>query len=379
MLTYTEEQQMLLDTATEMAENEFADSAFSWQGERPIENVELLVDRGFFGINFDPEYGGGGMTELEALLLIEAIGRVCPDTARTIHTQHFVAPHSIHRLGTHEAKQKYLEPLIKDGEFICFAVSESQAGSDVASMETTVEEQDGTLLLNGEKIWVSGGGESEAAVVWARFPEGLGSVVIDMNAPGVDVFREDTNMSDHKQAQIRFENVEVPESDVLTRGKSEFIDQVKTLNWERISAGAMANAKALCALDKALDYAQQRVQFDQPISDFQGIEWKLADMATQIETSRALTHLTTSKGLERDDMVPDRLHSSMVKLHAAQMVDDVVDQALQIHGANGYEQGHPIEQLYRISRRWRIAGGTDEIQKNGIASVLKKKGLDAFY
>ncbi|WP_251329837.1 acyl-CoA dehydrogenase family protein [Haloplanus pelagicus] len=379
MLSYTDEQRMLFDTARGMAEDEFAADAFTWQGERPVENVELLMDRGFFGINFDPEYGGGGMTELEALLLIEAIGRVCPDTARTIHTQHFVAPHSIHRLGTHEAKEKYLRPLLEDGEFVCFAVSEPQAGSDVNAMDTSVSEEDGGLVLNGEKMWVSGGGEAEAAVVWARFPEGLGSVVVDMDAPGVDVFREDVNMSDHRQAQIRFDDVEIPEIDVLSRGKREFVEQVKALNWERISAGAMSNAKALCALDRSLEYAQHRVQFDQPIADFQGIEWKLADMATKIETSRALTHVTTARGLEREDGVPDRLHSSMVKLQAARMVDDVVDQALQIHGANGYERGHPIEQLYRIGRRWRIAGGTDEIQKNGIASVLKDDGLDALY
>jgi len=371
MYTLTTEQEMILSELERIAEDEFAEQAFEWGGEPPWENVRLLADQGFLGINFDESYGGGGLSELEALLSIEAIGRICPDTAEFIYNQQMVAPRAIEMFGTDVAKDRYLPDVISGEAYIAIAISEPEAGSDIGSMRTTVDD---SLVLDGEKIWVSNIPHASAVVVWVRFPEGLGSVVVDLDWEGVTVQEHYTNMHGGPQSQLRFDGVEIPESNVLTRGKDGFKDQLKALNWERLGSSALANSLARNALEKALAYAKQREQFDQPIADFQGIEWKLADLLTELEAARMLTY-RAALNAHADDQTPDRLDTSLAKLYSSERAERIVSEALQIHGANGYQQGHPLEYLYRMVRGRRLAAGTDEIQKNQIAAVMKQDGL----
>ena len=378
MLSLNAEQEMLVSSLGKLAEREFADKAFDWHGEPPMENVELLADRGYLGINIAEEYGGGGLTEFEAMLSIEAVGRVCPDTAEYLYNQQMVAPRAIEMFGTEVAKERYLPPVTSGEEMLAIAISEPEAGSDVANMTTTVEERDGELVLNGEKIWVSNVEHANGAVVWVKFSEGLGSILIEFDWPGVEIQQHYTNMAEHTQTQFRMTDVTVPEENVVTRGAEGFKQQLQALNWERLGSSTLANAIGRCALDKALEYAQQRVQFDQPIADFQGIEWKLADMAKEIQLSRAFVHQIAQQAYH-DREPPRRLDSSIANLYSAEMLERVVSEALQIHGANGYQQGHPLEYLYRLARARRLAAGTDEIQKNQIAAVLKKDGLPGLF
>jgi len=374
MLALTQEQEMLVNSLEDLAQQEFAEAAFEWDGEPPWENVELLADRGFLGINIDTEYGGGGMSEFEAMLSIEAVGRVCPDTAEFLYTQQMVAPRAIEMFGTEAAKERYLPPVTDGEDAIAIAISEPDAGSDVGSMDTRAEEDGDDLVVTGEKIWVSNVRESSAAVVWVKFPEGLGSLVVDLDADGIEIAQHYTNMASHTQTQFYMENVRVPEENVLTRGKEGFKQQLQALNWERLGSATLANAWGRCALDAALEYAGTREQFGEPIGDFQGIEWKLADMATELEASRALTYRGAVNAQEHD-RIPDRLDTSIAKLYASEMVESVASEALQIHGANGYQQGHPMEYLYRLARGRRLAAGTDEIQRNQIARALKQEGV----
>ena len=377
MLSLTEEQQMILSSLEDLADREFAEKAFEWNGTIPWDNIELLADQGFMGINIDEEYGGGGMTEFEAMLSIEVVGRVCPDTAEFLYNQQMVAPRAIEMFGSDTAKERYLPQVTAGEECIAIAISEPEAGSDVGSMTTTVEEQGGDLALNGEKTWVSNVRHSSAAVVWAKFPEGLGSVIVDLDQDGVVIHQHDTNMAGHEQTQFYMEDVVVPDENVLTRGSSGFKQQLQALNWERLGSATLANAIGRCALDKALEYGKSREQFDQTIADFQGIEWKLADMAKELESSRALTYQAAFRAQEHG-RIPDRLDASLAKLKSSEVVESVVSEALQIHGANGYQQGHPLEYLYRLARARRIAAGTDEIQKNNIAATLKEKGIPLY-
>lgn len=374
MLSLSTEQEMLVSSLENLAEREFSDKAFEWNGDPPWGNVEILAEQGFLGINIDEKYGGGGMTEFDAMLTIEVVGRVCPDTAEFLYNQQMVAPRAIEMFGTEKAKEQYIPPVTDGEDSIAIAISEPESGSDVASMRTTIEEQDGELVLNGEKIWVSNVQHSSTALVWVKFDEGLGSVIIEFDWPGVEVDQRYTNMADHEQTQFRMNDVVVPKENVVTRGKEGFKNQLRALNWERLGSATLANAIARSALDKALSYAQQRKQFDQPISDFQGIEWKLADMAKQVEASRALTHRAAIRAHDQG-RIPDRLDASLAKLYASEMVEDVVSESLQIHGANGYQRNHPLEYLYRLARGRRLAAGTDEIQKNQIARALKQNGL----
>lgn len=372
MLTLTQEQKMLVDTVTDLAEREFADKAFEWEGI-PWENVEVLADHGYMGLNLSEEYGGGGMTEFEVMLLVEAIGRVCPDTSEFVMGQHFIAPRAVEMFGSEQAKQRYLPPVI-DGELnIAVAISEPGAGSDVKNMETEVTEVDGDLLLSGEKMWVTNGPESDVTLVWTKFPEGFGSVLVEMNDPGVEINQDYTNMAGDEQRHFFLNEVTVPEENVLTRGEDAFKEQLKALNWERLGSAIQITALGRHALEAALDYADTRVQFGQSLNEFQGIEWKLADMAKELMAARTLTY-TSAKTAVEQGRIPDPFRTSIAKLYAAEAVDDIVDESLQIHGANGYQQGHPLEYLYRFVRGHRIAGGTDEIMKNTIASHLKREG-----
>ncbi len=376
MFNLSNEQEMLVSSLEELAEREFADDAFEWNGEVPWDNIATLAEHGFLGINFPMEYGGGGMTEFDAMLSVEAVGRVCPDTAEYLFTQQMVGPREIEMFGTEADKERYLPPMI-EGEkdsAVAVAISEPEAGSDVGAMNTRAEEDGDDLIVNGEKIWVSNVPHSAAAVTWVKFPEGLGSLIIDFDAEGIEVAQHYTNMAEHTQTQFYMNDVRVPKENVLTRGKEGFKQQLKALNWERMGSVTFANSMARCALDKAIEYAGQREQFDQPIGDFQGIEWKLADMAKELEASRALAYRAAIDAHNRGE-APDRLQTSLAKLYSSEMVEKVVTEALQIHGANGYQQGHPLEYLYRLARGRRLAAGTDEIQKTQIADALKKDGV----
>lgn len=366
------EQKLLVETATELAEKEFADNAFEWEGDTPWENLELLAENGFLGINLDEEYGGAGMTEFEAILVLEIIGRVCPDTAYAMYGQQLVTARAIDEFGTEAAKEEYLPPVIGGEELIAIAISEPGAGSDVQSMTTEAEVTDDSVIINGEKMWVSNIQDSTAAVTWAQFPDGIGSVIIDLNDPGVEIEQAYTNMTGRKQTHFYLNDIEVPEYKVLNWG--DFGKQLWMLNWERLGIAAMANAMMCCALDHSLDYAEDREQFGQPIGEFQGIEWKLADMTMQTELSRAITFQAGLAAVNQGRN-PDRLAASVAKLFAARACEEVTSEAVQIHGANGFQQGHPVEYLYRMGRRWRIGGGTDEIIKNSIAQAIKRNGI----
>ncbi|OLZ39427.1 acyl-CoA dehydrogenase [Natrinema saccharevitans] len=376
MLSLSAEQELVVSSLEELARREFSDAAFSWDGDLPLENIELLADRGYLGLNIAEEYGGGGMGEFEAMLSIEAVGQVCPDTAEYLYNQQMVAPRAIEMFGSEAIKERYLPGVTAGDESVAIAISEPEAGSDVGAMTTRVREDGDDLILDGEKVWVSNIPHASAVVVWAKFPDGMGSVVVDLedDADSVEIEQHYTNMADHTQTQFRMHDIEVPETHVLTRGKEGFKQQLQALNWERLGSATLANAIARCALEKALEYAQQREQFDQPIAEFQGIEWKLADMVKRLEASRALTYRAASNA-EAQGRIPDRMDASLAKLTSGEMVEHVVSESLQIHGANGYQQGHPLEYLYRLARGRRLAAGTDEIQKTQIAAALKRDGL----
>lgn len=373
MHSLTEEQRMILNTVSDIVDD-FDMSTPHNDSETPTENIEVLVENGFWGLNIPEEYGGGGVSELVSVYLAEIIGRSCPDTAHYFISQSFIAPRAIEKFGSESAKNEYLPDVASGNKYIAIAMSEPNAGSDIKNMQTKVTEKAGELYLNGEKTWVSHYNISDAAVVWTRFPEGIGSVLLDLDESGVKVNNHFTNMSGHSQTHFFIDEVHIPQEHVLVRGENQFKTQLKALNWERIGQSLVTVAIAECAFDYALEYAKEREQFGQNLIEFQGIRWKLAEMAKQIEAARALIYRAARNAAATDDW-PDRFEVNVAKLYTSQITEDVVSEALQIHGATGYQQGHPVEYLYRLARGKRISSGTDEIIQNAISNFLEQDGL----
>lgn len=373
MFSLTAEQEMMLDAVGDIAQSFEAD-AFTWEGEVPWENLQTLADHEFLGVCLPEAYGGGGMSELAHILTVEKVGRVCPDTAMVMNAQALVAPRAIAMFGSESVKEQYLPSVTRGESLIAVGISEPSAGSDVASMTSTITEEEGHLYLNGEKTWCSYFPDSDAAIVWAKFPEGIGTVVVDLDDPGIEVANHFTNMAGDTQTHFFMEDVHVPDENVLVRGRDTFKEQLEALNWERLAGAVHANSQAVCALEHALEYAQTREQFGQKIGEFQGLRWTFAEMTRKIEASRALSYQAAATA-EAGDGTPDPLAVSIAKLQASQIVEDVVSDALQIFGAAGYQQGHPLEYLYRMARGRSIGGGTNEIVKNRIADLLFERGL----
>jgi alkylation response protein AidB-like acyl-CoA dehydrogenase len=371
----SDEQRMIVELAEEIVENELGDEAFDWEGQTPWPNLELLSEQGLLGLRLPEEYGGGGMGPLEELLVIEAVGTVCPDTAWSLVLDS-IAPVAVAKFGTDAAKRRYLPPVCDGDTIMAIAISEPQAGSDVTAMNTRVEGDRGEYYLTGEKTWVSAVPDSEAAVVWTRFPDGnIGSVLVEFDADGVEVITEYENMAGHVQSHFVMEEVHIPDTNLLVTDANDWKAQLKQLNWERVLISMWTITAARCAIEHALDYAQTREQFGQKIGQFQGMRWKFADMVTQYEAGRSLVYRTVSAALEHETP-PDRRMASVTRLFASEQTERIVSEALQVFGANGYQRGHPLEYLYRFVRSRRIGHGTDEILKNGIADALFDQGLE---
>lgn len=369
-----DEQRMLKSTVEEIAENEFADEAFTWD-EFPHENVPTLEENGLLGIALPEEYGGGGYTPVEALIASEAVGRVCPDTAHVLSRSSLGPPRVIATLGSDYLKETYLPDVCTGDRIFSVAISEPNAGTDATNMQASARREGDDVVINGTKSWITKGNVVNSFLVYVRFEEDdrIGAVVVDKDSPGFTVGEGYENMAGGVQNDLFFDNCTVPEENVLAHEPGSFKKLITEFNVERCHNAMMCVSCGLNAFDKALEYAKDREQFDQPIADFQGIEWKFADMATKLEAAKLMIYRAASNANHSE---PSRMETSMAKLMANEVGQYAVDEALQIHGAMGYMDEHPLSYLYQLVRGWRIAGGTVEIQRNNIAKELKKHGLE---
>ncbi len=369
----TDEQRLIKETARELAEAEFADAAFTWEGEFPAPNVERLAEQGLLGIALPEAHGGGGYTPVEVLLAAEAVGRVCPDTAHVLSRSSMGPPRAVAELGSEELKARYL-PGVAAGETVfAIAISEAGAGSDAAAMTTTAERDGDEYVINGEKLWITKAHLADAFLVYAKFDGDVGAVVVDADADGLTVVDEFENMAGGRQPALRFDDCAVPAEHALAVGRDAFKRLLTEFNVERCHNAMMCVACGLNAFDKAIEHVETREQFGQPIAEFQGVGWKLADMAIRLDAARLLVYRAAADAVHDE---PSRLDTSMAKVMANEVGGYVVDEALQLHGATGYMKGHPLEYLYRLVRGWKIAGGTVEVQRDAIAGQLRKYGLD---
>ncbi len=376
----TEEQSLIRDMVREFAEKEVAPSAQIRDEEERFDR-ELMFDKlaelGLTGIVFPEEYGGAGADYISYAIAVEELSRVCASTGVTLSAHLSLGANPIFLFGTEEQKQKFLTPLATGEKMGAFGLTEPSAGSDAGGTKTTAIREGDEYILNGSKIFITNAGDAETYVVMARTDKeakkhrGISAFIVEKGTPGFTFGKKEKKMGIRSSPtmELVFENCRVPADNLLGEEGQGFKVAMKTLDGGRIGIASQALGIAQGALDEALKYAKERKQFDTPIANFQGIQFQLADMATQIEASRLLVYKASyraSAGL------PYSLDSAMAKLMASETAMKVTTQAVQILGGYGYTREFPVERMMRDAKITEIYEGTSEIQRVVIGTTLTR-------
>ncbi|MFP3980109.1 MAG: acyl-CoA dehydrogenase family protein [Desulfobacterales bacterium] len=372
----TREQHMIQKTAREFARRDLAALAAERDKnhEYPAESLKKMGELGLLGMLVPEQYGGEELGTVSYVLAMTEVAYACASTAVIMSVHNSICCGSLLRFGTEAQKQKYLKPMTA-GDIICsFALSEPEAGSDPASMQTTAEKQGDSYILNGTKRWITGGATSQLFIVLARTdPEaghkGISAFLVTRDMEGFSTGRLEDKMGQcaSDTTDLLFTNCRVPADHLLGNEGEGFIVAMSGLDDGRIGIAALSLGLGQAALDQAVDYARQRVQFGRPIAQNQGLRWMIADMATDVEAARQLVLNAADK---KDQGERCSKEISMAKLYASEMANRVTGQALQIHGGYGYTKEFPVERLYRDARVLTIYEGTSEIQKMVIANEV---------
>ena len=376
----TEEQEMLVKTARDLAQKEFKQKAAHWDQTEtyPHENVKRLVDLGLIGMTIPPEYGGGGRPLIDALLVVEEIAKTCGTTARIVVETNMGVVGALMIHGTEAQKKKYL-PMVCNGDKPAIAITEPNAGSAATELSTKAEKQGSNYVLNGSKCFITGGGVSNIYLVFARLNDepgakGIGGIFVDAGTPGFKVGKREPMMGLRgiPETQLFFEDCVVPEENLLVGAGDGFKKLMTAYNGQRLGAATVALGIAQGAMDEAVTYVQERKQFGRPISDFQGVQWMLADMHIKLEASRLLLHRAANNA---GYGLPDHMEAAIAKAFTGDVAIQVTNDALQLFGGYGYSREYPLERMARDVRMFTIGGGTVQMLRTVIATKLLKKKI----
>ncbi|MFC1977309.1 acyl-CoA dehydrogenase [Chloroflexota bacterium] len=376
----TEEQKMLKAMARDFAEKELEPIAAQIDEESsfPAEQVKKMAELGLMGVNFPEKYGGSGGGKMEEVIVGEEICRVCASVGTILMASAGLAGDPLYHFGTEEQRQRFVVPVAKGEKLACFALTEPGAGSDVAALETTARRQNGGYILNGSKIFITNGAQADITLVFATVDKslrhrGITGFIVERGTPGFSVGKLEHKLGIRASstAELVFEDCFVPEANQLGNEGEGFEIALSAIDASRVSVAAQGVGIAQGAFDKALAYAKERQQFGQPIADFQAIQWFLADMATQIDAARLLTHRAAYL---QDKGLPFIKEASMAKVYAAEAAMFVTTKAIQIHGGYGYTKDYPLERYFRDARILEIYEGTSEMQRMTITRQLIREG-----
>jgi len=364
-----------------MAEGEFAEKAAYWDEneEFPAENRDKLAELGYLGMFIPEEYGGSGAPVIQGTIFLEEISRVCFNTALVCQLYLNGPARAVSLLGTDEQKQRLLPNVAKGKTFIAIAISEPEAGSAVTDLRTTAVQDGDGWILNGSKCFCTGGHVADYLMVFARCAgskgaRGIGAFLVNMKKKGASVGHISTKMGGRglPEADITLEDYRVGPEDILLVGDPEssktFSLLMSSFGPERVGNSAMCVGLAQGAFDTAKDYTEIRHQFGRPLKEFQGLQWKIADMATQIHAARLMVYRAATNPAANG--FPDPMDATMAKLYANEMAQRVTNDALQLHGHNGYTREYPLERMVRDARGFALGGGTLEILRNTIAAMI---------
>ncbi len=377
-----EEQKMLKKMVHDFAEREFRSKIAGWEarGERlPHGYVKMMADMGLLGLCLPVEYGGQGRSAFEAILAIEELARISPLCASPVFESNVGPVKVIEQFGTEEQKRKYIPPVCRGDSMISVAMTEPEAGSALTDLATRAVLDGDYYIVNGQKRFISGGGESDVYVVYVRLSEqkgarGIGGLIVEKGMPGFSFGKQEQFMGLRGMAScdLFFDNCRVPKENLVVK-EGEFRKLMLAFDLERCGNATMCLGIAQGALEAAMEYSQQRKQWGKEICEFQAIQFMLAEMAMKVEAARLLIYravVNAGVGL------PSPLEASLAKCFANQMVREVTAMAVQIHGGYGYSREYPVERMMRDGWGWGIAGGTIEIQRITIASQLLGRRFD---
>lgn len=376
-LVLTEEQKMLRDMVRDFAQNELKPIAakIDEDEEIPQDIIRKIGELGLLGAVFPVEYGGSGFGEMGYCLVQEEIGRACLSTATFIGAHVSIGTNSIYLGGSEELRQKYVVPCAQGEKIAAFGLTEVKAGSDAFDVATKADWDGSNWIINGEKMWITNGPFADVAAVYARTKRGVTAFVVEKGMPGFSAGAPEKKMGirGSKTSTLTFDNVKVPAENMIGTEGRGFLLAMKVLDAGRLGLGAACLGACKELLELSVQYAKERKQFNEPIANFQAVQFMIAEMATQIYQVESLVYRTAVL-YDKGEMLSRQ--SAMVKLVASEALDKCVDMAMQIHGGMGYSREMPIERFYRDSRINRIFEGTTEIQKLVIArDIIKRNGV----
>jgi alkylation response protein AidB-like acyl-CoA dehydrogenase len=374
-----EDQQMFAETARQFAENELAPNASKWDQEHifPKSVIAQAGELGFCSLYTPEEDGGMGLSRLDASIIFEQLSMGCTATTAMM-TIHNMATWMIASWGTQETKDFWCPQLVMGEKLASYCLTEPGAGSDAASLRTSAKSDGDDYIINGSKMFISGAGETEVLVVMVRTggegPKGISAVVIPADAKGVIYGKAEEKLGWNAQPTrlITFEDVRIPKINLLGKEGQGFSIAMKGLDGGRINIATCSIGTAQQALNTAKEYMKERNQFGKPIAAFQGLQFKLADMATELVAARQMVRLAAFKLDSKDPEAS--AYCAMAKRFATDVGFQVCDAALQIHGGYGYIKEYPLERHFRDVRVHQILEGTNEIMRLIIARRLLTEG-----
>jgi len=375
----SEDQQMIRDAVRDFTERHVAPTVIERDASKkfPHDLIELLAEQNLLGIFHEEQYGGAGFDTISFCLALEEIARWDASLALTIASHTSLCSGHIALAGTHEQKQKFLTPLAKGEKLGAWCLTEPGSGSDASGMKTTAVKEGNHWIINGNKIFITQGSVGHIYLVLAKTdPEkgtkGISAFVVEREMdgvkPGPPMNKLGMNSSD--TTEVVFENVKIPNENMIGKRGMGFVDTMKVLDGGRIGIGALSVGIARGALEESMKYSQERKQFGKPIGNFQVIEHKLVDTATEIDAARLLVHRSAWL---KDQGKPYTMAASKAKLFASELSVRAALDAVQIHGGYGYTKEYHVERFLRDAKLMTIGEGTSEVQRMIIGRELKKE------
>ena len=373
---FTEEQEEVRRSIREFAESEIRPHVMEWDESQhfPHEILPKLASLGVMGVTFPGEYGGAGLGYIEYSIIVEELARIDGSVSLIVAAHNSLCAGHIFIAGSEEQKRKYLAPLARGEKLGCWSLTEPQAGSDAGGTRTTARLEGDSWVLSGSKTFTSNGSYADICVAMAvtdktAHKHGISAFIIEKGTPGFRPGKKENKLGFRASdtAEVIFEDCRIPRENCLGEPGEGFVDSLRVLDRGRISIAALAVGMAQGAYEASLSYAKQRRQFGKRIAEFQAIQWKLADMATEIDAARLLT-LRAAQLADLNQRVTRA--GAMAKLYAGEVAVRVASEAVQIHGGYGFIKDYPVEKFYRDVKLCTIGEGTSEIQRLVIAREI---------